>query len=67
MKTSKKKVVKELFFICYKCGHHLFVDETAQWMKKIITSDCPSCGEEPERNWILGGYGSFKNWNGPKI
>lgn len=53
--------MKELYFICRKCQHHLFVDEKRGWVKKIL-SECPNCGEEPDGNWILGGYGKYKEF-----
>lgn len=51
--------MKELVFICGKCGHSVFVDEKKGWVKKFL-SDCPNCGEEPDTNWLLRGYGNFK-------
>jgi len=58
--------MKELYFICRKCEHHLFVNEKKGWVKKILR-ECPGCGEEPEGNWILGGYGKFDNFKGVKL
>lgn len=63
MPLQKKPKGKELIFICHKCGHNLYVEEKAGWVNKIIKADCPDCGEEPNENWMLEGYGSFKNCN----
>ena len=43
-------------FICRKCGHNLYVEETPEFAEKlgrIAIMDCPSCGEEGYENWIL--------------
>ena len=43
-------------FICRKCGHNLYVEEVPDFCKKlekIAELDCPNCGEEGCKNWIL--------------
>ena len=43
-------------FICRKCEHNLYVEETENFAEKlgdIAVSDCPNCGEEGYENWIL--------------
>lgn len=45
-------------FTCKKCGHQMYVENTenlAQSLNKLTVTDCPSCGEESDENWILGG------------
>lgn len=45
-------------FECRKCGHNLYVENTENLFKelgKVSNLDCPSCGEEPDRNWMLSG------------
>jgi len=63
------KKYKELEFVCKKCEHHLFVNERQGWVKRVL-EPCPACGEELD-DWdgtfALVGYGSFKDWSGPKI
>ena len=43
-------------FICRKCGHNLYAEETPDFGEKlgrIAVMDCPTCGEEGYDNWIL--------------
>ena len=43
-------------FICRKCGHNLYAEETPDFGEKlgrICAMDCPNCGEEGYDNWIL--------------
>ncbi|GJQ43722.1 MAG: hypothetical protein JETCAE03_32200 [Ignavibacteriaceae bacterium] len=47
MKTKTKTYI----FECYKCSHELHVDENK--LDKVIKTECPNCGEEPYRLWIL--------------
>ena len=54
---------KDLIFICSKCGHHLFVINGKDWIKKLKKLNCPNCGEEPEENWIFEGLGNYKTAN----
>jgi predicted RNA-binding Zn-ribbon protein involved in translation (DUF1610 family) len=45
-------------FECRKCGHNIYVESTEDLLKKlgeVSNLDCPSCGEEPDGNWILLG------------
>jgi transcription elongation factor Elf1 len=47
-----------IVFECRKCGHNLYVENTDDVVKtigKVSNIDCPYCGEEPERNWLLVG------------
>ena len=42
-------------FICRKCGHNLYAEETpdlGEKLGKIAVMDCPTCGERYD-NWIL--------------
>lgn len=55
--------MKYIVFICRKCGHNLYVDESSgrrdgqpslmRRLGKIAERDCPNCGEEGYENWIL--------------
>lgn len=49
-----------LHFQCYKCDHQLYLANTEKWTKKLVKTDCPSCGEEPYENWIFIGEESKK-------
>jgi ribosomal protein L37E len=43
-------------FICRKCDHNLYAEETPDFgekLGKIAVMDCPNCGEEGYDNWIL--------------
>ena len=43
-------------FICRKCGHNLYAEETPDFgekLGKIAVMDCPTCGEQGYDNWIL--------------
>lgn len=43
-------------FICKKCGHNLYAEETSDFgekLGKICVMDCPNCGEQGYDNWIL--------------
>lgn len=43
-------------FICRKCEHNLYVEETSDFgekLGKIAAMDCPNCGEYGYENWIL--------------
>jgi len=50
----------DIVFICRKCEHNLFISK--EELKKIWdlpNTDCPFCGEEGERNWIIDREGNF--------
>lgn len=53
-----KKEKPDWVFVCRKCGHNLYVGK--ERLKKIFKTDCPSCGEEPEGNWIIVGEGDYE-------
>ena len=43
-KPKKIREIKELCFICKKCGHNLFVDEKNNWVEKVLSAEgCPNC------------------------
>ena len=51
----------DIVFECRKCNHLLFVDKD-KLQKKLLTlikRDCPNCGREGERNWILLRDGNY--------
>ena len=48
----------DIIFECRKCGHNLYVSIKNK-LHKIEKTDCPACGEEPERNWIFVCFGNF--------
>lgn len=50
--------MKDLIFECRKCEHNLYVNPKK--VRKILTTDCPNCGEEADGNWKLIGEGIFK-------
>ena len=37
----------DIVFTCSKCQHELYVDFELKEIRKLITTDCPECGEEP--------------------
>lgn len=47
----------EWIFECSKCQHNIYVDKPK--LKKLLKTDCPECGEEAARNWILVDEGEF--------
>lgn len=51
----------DVVFECYKCGHLFFVSKS-ELQKKVITllkRECPNCGREGERTWILSREGNY--------
>lgn len=56
---NRKIIAATIIFSCRKCGHQLLV--TADRLPRTIamlarvasTYPCPSCGEDPDGNWIL--------------
>ena len=51
----------DLLFECRKCGHNLYIDkEEIEKVASLPEYECPECGEEGERNWIVLGEGNFK-------
>lgn len=53
----------DIIFICKKCRHNLYVSNKKGWIKKMLTADCPNCGEEAYENWILRDTGKFEDIN----
>jgi len=51
----------DIVFKCKKCGHLLFVDKNNLIEKTmvLIKKDCPECGQEYYRNWILSREGNY--------
>ena len=49
----------DFIFECRKCGHNLYVDKDR--IGTLVEYDCPECGEEAGRLWILLGEGDFEN------
>lgn len=43
-------------FECKKCGHLLFIKK-AKGIKKLVSYECPGCGEPADRNWVFLGEG----------
>lgn len=59
---------KDIMFECRKCEHLLYVTpDNENWVEKLVDYDCPNCGEESGRLWIFVGFGSFADYEGPKI
>lgn len=51
----------DIVFECRKCGHLFFTDKN-ELKEKLVTlmeKNCPNCGEEGHRNWILLGQGNY--------
>jgi len=44
-------------FECNKCNHILYVAKKS--IKKILSKDCPVCGEESYKNWTIIEEGNF--------
>ena len=47
---------EDYVFECKKCGHVVYASST----DKMLSYDCPECGEEWFKNWIFIGKGDFK-------
>ncbi|WP_339193947.1 hypothetical protein MKY95_19310 [Paenibacillus sp. FSL P4-0176] len=48
----------EVIFECRKCEHNLFAESIdLKLIDRISKMNCPNCGEDAERNWILVGLG----------
>lgn len=45
-------------FECRKCGHTIYAECTEDLFRdvgRISCLECPTCGEDPEGNWVLVG------------
>ena len=51
-------VQPDYIFQCEKCNHKVYVDKKR--IDKMLSLDCPECGEEADNNWILEGEGCFE-------
>ena len=43
-------------FLCRKCGHNLYVEESptlGEKLGEVAVMPCPNCGEEGYENWVL--------------
>lgn len=49
---------KDFIFQCRKCMHNLYVSRDK--FQKLLRTDCPNCGEEPDELWTLIGRGILK-------
>lgn len=66
------KMKNEVVFFCRKCNHHLFAkNPMINTLKNISEMDCPNCGEDGYRNWILSHVGDSEkekeNYNWKQI
>jgi hypothetical protein len=50
----------QAIFVCRKCGHNLYVIPDIKELIKVHKMDCPSCGEDDDKLWILGGFGNYE-------
>ena len=51
----------EVVIECRKCERFLFIEEiTKEKFQEIMEMDCPYCGEEGHRNWILVRMGNYE-------
>lgn len=50
----------DFIFECRKCSHNVYVDKHEVY--KLFNRECPECGEEPQRLWILIGEGDFDEY-----
>lgn len=53
---------KDLVFRCRKCGHVLYIDNDIEEVNKLIKTECPTCGEEPDDwsgLWVLMRTGNY--------
>ena len=53
-------MMTRLIFECRKCEHRVYLDYEPsngllRRLQRLSNMDCPECGEEPERNWMLIG------------
>jgi len=55
---NTKMVQPDYIFQCEKCNHKVYVDKKR--IDKMLSLDCPECGEEADNNWILEGEGCFE-------
>lgn len=52
--------MSDLIVACRKCGHEVYVSAPIlEKVSSLIVYDCPACGEEGDRNWIITGSGEF--------
>jgi len=61
MTVEKNTKLSDIVFECKKCEHLLFVDkkELGEKLVTLIKRDCPNCGREGERNWVLLREGNY--------
>jgi transcription elongation factor Elf1 len=51
---------RDVVFTCRKCEHLLFVeDPDLKKLEEISKMDCPDCGEDGYKNWILTRLGNY--------
>lgn len=53
-------MMTRIVFECRKCEHRVYLDYKPgdgllRRLQRLSNMDCPECGEEPERNWMLIG------------
>lgn len=51
-------MMTRIVFECRKCEHRVCLDYKSgdglwRGFQRLLVMDCPECGEEPERNWML--------------
>ena len=55
---------KHIIFQCRKCYHFLYIEMKSKSIKDLANilsnEECPTCGEEPDRNWCFVGLGDFE-------
>lgn len=59
----------DIAFVCRKCGHNMYVkkDKLEEKLPVLMKKDCPECGEDGYRNWVLSHQGDFNEDNGKII
>lgn len=58
---------KDLILICHKCDHRVYLSDWQNRLRMMLRKHCPACGEEPDENWIFGGFGKYEDCKLNKI
>ena len=63
--------MKDIVFQCRKCYHFLYIGIKGRKIKNLADilgkADCPTCGEEADRNWVFVGLGDYEEDYGDEV
>jgi len=61
---KKPTIKKDLVVFCFKCEHRLYLTgnnkRLVELIRELPETDCPNCGEEGYRNWMVAGSGNYE-------